>query len=67
MDLESGGRIEPNMEVMQADFHRAVLNCTEINYFVTTWGRQAKTHARRLRRVTVGKIGVVQLSLSFFV
>ncbi|KAI8124809.1 axonemal, Dynein heavy chain 8 [Lucilia cuprina] len=53
IDLESGCRIEPNMEVMQTDFHRAVLNCTEINYFVTTWGKQAKTHERRLRRVTV--------------
>lgn len=55
IDLDTGCRIEPNMEVMQANFHRAVLNCTEINYFVTTWGKQAKTHERLLRRVTIGK------------
>ncbi|XP_013102946.2 dynein axonemal heavy chain 8 [Stomoxys calcitrans] len=53
IDLESGCRIVPNLEVMQADFHRAVLNCTEINYFVNTWGKRAKTYERRLRRVTV--------------
>lgn len=55
IDLEAGCRIVPNLEVMQTDFHRAVLNCTEINYFVTTWGKQAKTHERRLQRVTVGE------------
>ncbi|TMW45046.1 hypothetical protein DOY81_009872 [Sarcophaga bullata] len=53
VDLETGCSITPNMEVMQTDFNHAVLNCTEINYFVTTWGKQAKTHERRLRRVTL--------------
>ena len=60
VDLETGCSITPNMEVMQTDFNHAVLNCTEINYFVTTWGKQAKTHERRLRRVTLGKCIVEQ-------
>ena len=54
IDFKHGCRIEPNLEVMQTNFHAAVQVCTEINYFVTTWGRQAKTYERRLRRVTVG-------------
>uniref|UniRef100_A0A1A9WR67 AAA+ ATPase domain-containing protein n=1 Tax=Glossina brevipalpis TaxID=37001 RepID=A0A1A9WR67_9MUSC len=53
VDLENGCSIDPNLENMQANFHRAILCCTEINYFVTTWGKQAKTFARRSRRVTV--------------
>lgn len=55
VDLEQGCSIEPNLENMQANFQRAVLCCTEINYFVNTWGREAKTFERRARRVTVGK------------
>jgi len=40
---------------MQNDFNNAVLCCTEINYFVSTWGKQAKTQERKDRRITVGK------------
>ncbi|XP_055849438.1 dynein axonemal heavy chain 8 [Episyrphus balteatus] len=53
IDFEKNCFIEPNIEVMQTNFHAAIQICTEINYFVTNWGRQAKTFERKLRRVTV--------------
>ncbi|XP_036329883.1 dynein heavy chain 8, axonemal-like [Rhagoletis pomonella] len=53
IDLETGCAIDPSLESMQTHFHAAIQVCTEINYFISTWGRQAKTLERRVRRVTV--------------
>ncbi|XP_026846872.1 dynein heavy chain 8, axonemal [Drosophila persimilis] len=53
MDFINGCYIQPNLDVMQNDFNNAILCCTEINYFVSTWGKQAKTQDRKDRRVTV--------------
>ncbi|XP_039952580.1 dynein heavy chain 8, axonemal [Bactrocera tryoni] len=53
IDLELGCAIDPSLELMQTHFHAAIQVCTEINYFISTWGRQAKTLERRMRRVTV--------------
>lgn len=63
IDLELGCAIDPNLELMQTHFHTAILVCTEINYFISTWGRQAKTLERRMRRVTVGKFTELTLSI----
>ncbi|XP_037951167.1 dynein heavy chain 8, axonemal [Teleopsis dalmanni] len=53
LDFVNGCTIDPSLELMQQHFYAAVQVCTEINYFVSTWGKQAKTYERRLRRVTI--------------
>lgn len=55
MDFNSGCYIKPSLDIMQNDFNNAVLCCTEINLFVSTWGKQAKTQERNDRRVTAGE------------
>lgn len=64
MDFNNGCYIQPNLDVMQNDFNNAVLCCTEINYFVSTWGKQAKTQERKDRRVTVGKYKILKKIVS---
>lgn len=63
IDLELGCAIDPSLELMQTHFHTAIQVCTEINYFISTWGRQAKTLERRMRRVTVGKFAGFSMSI----
>lgn len=47
--------VKPNMEVIQQNFQNGVATCLDLNYFVKTWGRNAKIPERRRQRVTIGK------------
>lgn len=64
MDFSSGCYIKPSLDIMQNDFNNAVLCCTEINLFVSTWGKQAKTQERNDRRVTAGESIPTRLTLN---
>ncbi|XP_055595824.1 dynein axonemal heavy chain 8 [Uranotaenia lowii] len=48
--LESECVIRPSLEEIEVYFKRVIMNVVETFYAVSTWGRQAKTEARSLRR-----------------
>ncbi|XP_062548437.1 dynein axonemal heavy chain 8 [Armigeres subalbatus] len=48
--------IRPSLEGIQAYFQRVIVNVVETFYAVSTWGRQAKTEERKLRRPVLEEI-----------
>ncbi|XP_035785030.1 dynein heavy chain 8, axonemal-like [Anopheles albimanus] len=42
--------IEPTLEEIQFSFERVILNVIETFYAIATWGQQAKSYERKLRR-----------------
>ncbi|XP_052872308.1 dynein axonemal heavy chain 8 [Anopheles cruzii] len=42
--------IEPSLEEIQFSFERVILNVVETFYAISTWGQQAKSRERRMRR-----------------
>ncbi|EDS37982.1 ciliary dynein heavy chain 5 [Culex quinquefasciatus] len=48
--------IQPSLEQIQVSFQRVIMNVVETFYAVSTWGRQAKTEARKLRRPVLDEV-----------
>ncbi|XP_058453053.1 dynein axonemal heavy chain 8 [Malaya genurostris] len=48
--------ITPSLEGIQRSFQRVIMNVVETFYAVATWGRQAKTEARKMRRPVLDEV-----------
>lgn len=46
--------INPSLDEMQSHVAAVIQNAIDVHYAVSSWGKQAKTAARKLRRVGVG-------------